>query len=99
MGTAQLKLRSNSFYTNLASYQKHYLMTINSKELIELVNQQAVEERLKIVEAVLKNIREEKKEATNPQNILAFAGIFKEEEALLFEEAVTESRKIDANEW
>lgn len=73
-------------------------MTINTKELIDLVNKYNVTERLKIVEAILKNIREEK-DSENRLKVLEFAGIFKEEEADLFEEAVIESRKIETNEW
>lgn len=66
-------------------------MTINSKELIDLVNKQELTERLKIIEAVLKNIREEK--SPNALSIMDFAGIFEEDEAQLFEEAVEESRR------
>jgi len=74
-------------------------MTISSKELIALVNKHEVTERLKIVEAILKNIREEGSKSNNSLKILEFAGIFKDEEVGLFEEAVEESRKIDTNEW
>lgn len=73
-------------------------MTISNKELIELVNKREINERLEIVEAVLKNIREEENTKDSP-NILDFVGIFEEKEAAIFEEAVNESRKIDVNEW
>jgi len=83
---------------------KNTKMTAN--ELIQTANTYSVVERLKIVEGILKKIREDdlpEKEATHTvsQNsgILAFAGIWSEEEASVFESAVQESRKIDTNEW
>lgn len=69
-------------------------MPISNKELIELVNKRAINERLQIVEAVLKNIREEEKTKDIP-NILDFAGIFEDKEAAIFEETINESRKIE----
>jgi len=79
-------------------------MTTN--QLIQTANTYSVVERLKIVEGILKKIREDElpeKAATHTvsqkSGILAFAGIWSEEEASVFESAVQESRKIDTDEW
>lgn len=77
--------------------------------LLNLINDLSLSDRLMIVEAVLKGIREEenRKEkkgtlsmepATYP-GILSMAGIWTEAEAKVFEEAVAESRKIDPDGW
>ena len=81
-------------------------MTAN--ELIRIVSRYSLVERLKIVEAILKQIREDnfaKNNNSNPKNtpqnngFLSFAGILNETEARIFENAIDESRKIDSNEW
>ena len=66
-------------------------------------------ERLRIVEDVLRGIRENdapqvedfesKMEDHAGLTILATAGILDEKDAIFFEDAVTESREIDKNEW
>ncbi|NJL76692.1 MAG: hypothetical protein HC892_18395 [Saprospiraceae bacterium] len=77
---------------------------VSTNELISLINKFSLSERLNIVEAVLRGIREEKieivaqKETSEP-SILELAGIFDESEADEFKTAVDESRKIDKDEW
>ena len=77
---------------------------VSANELINLINEFSLTDRLKIVEEVLRSIREEKtemierEEKTEPR-ILELAGIFDESEAAEFKTAVEESRKIDKNEW
>lgn len=81
-----------------------------SNELVKLAKGLSLSERLKVVEEILRSIREEEilrekeiksipKEKGTASPILAMAGIFDEEEAKVFESAISESRKIDENEW
>ena len=72
---------------------------VSKNELINLINECHLSDRLEIVEAVLKHIRKEKKALRNGLDILEFAGIIDDTEAKIFESAVLESRKIDKNEW
>ena len=81
---------------------------VSSNEVINLIKGFSLTERLIIVEEILRNIREEnsaKKVAKNAEEvnskpaILSLAGIFDENEALIFNAAVKESRKIDKDEW
>jgi hypothetical protein len=77
---------------------------ISSNEVIDLIKNLSIAERLMIVEAILRNIREEnaaqKESKMNEEPaILSLAGIFDEEEAQVFENAIAESRKIDEDEW
>ena len=78
---------------------------VSTHELIRLINNFSLTERLLIIEEVLKGIREEEstplKEVEEPAKprILEMAGIINEEEAAQMKTAVEESRKIDANEW
>ena len=74
-------------------------------ELISLINNFSLAEKLLIIEEVLKGIREEEstplkeaEEAEKPR-ILEMAGIINDEEAEQMKTAVEESRKIDVNEW
>ena len=75
--------------------------------MITLINKFSLKERLKIVEEVLRGIREEKvvtlndrgNESKGVPKILELAGIMSEEEASVYYEAVEESRKIDRDEW
>ncbi|MEL7119329.1 MAG: hypothetical protein AAFO07_07810 [Bacteroidota bacterium] len=86
---------------------KKTLIMASTNELITLINKFSLTERLKIVEEVLRGIREEKSidleekaiENFNKPRILELAGIYSEEEANEFSEAVDEARKIDDNEW
>lgn len=77
---------------------------VSTNELISLINEFSLTERLKIVEEVLRVIREEKtyidddKEPTKPK-ILELAGLFDESVADEFKVAVDESRKVDRDEW
>lgn len=83
------------------------LTMASTSELIRLINEFDFSERLKIVEEVLRGIREEKarlasdtkKEPITSPKILELAGLLTEEEAAVYEKAIEESRKIDANEW
>ncbi len=80
-----------------------------SMEIIKLIKGLSLSERLKVVEAILRSIREdemfrkevrkEEAEGLIAPAILTFAGIFNEEEASNFESAVAESRKIDEDAW
>ena len=72
---------------------------VSTSELINLINEHHLLDRLEIVEAVLKHIREEKKSPINNLSILEFAGIIDDDEAKVFESAILESRKIDTDEW
>lgn len=78
---------------------------VSTSELISLINNFSLTERLLIIEEVLKGIREEEsnplKEDESPDKprILEMAGIINEEAAELMKAAVEESRKIDVNEW
>ncbi len=77
---------------------------VSTNELIGLINRFSLAERIKIIEEVLKTIREEETKAysvktTKSPSILKFAGILDEKEASIFEEAIEESRKIDEDEW
>ena len=78
---------------------------ITSNEVVKLIKGLSLADRLKIVEEILRSIREEeslrdkKEEKGNGPAILAMAGIFDEEEAKVFESAIAESRKIDEDEW
>lgn len=85
-------------------------MTSNtSNDVIKLIKGLSLPERLKIVEEILKNIREETlraKKTVDPEKetgqgpaILKFAGIMDDDEAKVWESAVAESRKIDEDEW
>ena len=80
---------------------------LSSSDVINVVRGFSVQERLMIVEAILRNIREENKNSDNTNtldskeesDILGFAGIIDEEEATIFQEAIKESRNIDKDEW
>ena len=80
---------------------------VSTNELITLINKFSLKERLKIVEEVLRGIREEKvvtlndrgNESKGVPKILELAGIMSEEEASVYYEVVEESRKIDRDEW
>jgi len=80
---------------------------VSTNELIKLINTFSLSERLKIVEEVLRGIREEKivipndkeGESNEPPKILELAGVMTDEEASEYDKAVEESRKIDENEW
>lgn len=80
---------------------------VSTNELITLINKFSLAERLKIVEEVLRGIREdravgsddEKKETNKSPKILELAGVMTDEEASVFNEAIEDSRKIDEDEW
>ncbi len=79
-----------------------------SNDILKLVKGLSLSEQLKIVEEILRNIREENTEAEagkptkdthNGPAILSLAGIMDEEEARIWDSAIAESRKIDEDEW
>ncbi len=75
---------------------------VSSHEVIKLVEEFSLTERLLIVEEILKNIRKEKLETTPTtptKGILSLAGIMDEDEAVEWYHAVGEARQIDQNEW
>jgi hypothetical protein len=81
---------------------------MTGSEIINLIKGFSLSEKLRLVEEILRNIREENisireqietKEKKDKPAILSFAGILNEEEAAIFDSAVEESRKIDENEW
>ena len=80
----------------------------SSNKVIDLIKQLSLPERLLIVEEILRNIREESTMSNVPSiskddkpepAILSLAGILDEEEAKIFDSAIEESRKVDADEW
>ena len=72
---------------------------ISSHEVIKLIEGFSLAERLRIVEEVLKNIREGKLDVTPVEvakpSLLSLAGIMDDEEAKVWYEAVEDSRKVD----
>jgi hypothetical protein len=80
---------------------------VSTNELITLINKFSLTERLKIVEEVLRGIREdrtvgsddEEKETNKSPKILELAGVMTDEEASVFNEAIEDSRKIDKDKW
>lgn len=81
-------------------------MTTNN-EVLRLISILSISDRLKIVEYILRGIREErefggegsKSEEEIGPAILSMAGIIDEEEANVFDSAISESRKIDEDGW
>ena len=76
---------------------------ISSHEVIKLIEGFSLIERLRIVEEVLKSIREEKLNVTPTAiakpSLLSLAGIMDDEEAKIWYEAIEDSRKVDEHEW
>ena len=80
---------------------------VSTNELIMLINKFSLTERLKIVEQVLRGIREEdiviqddkSGDSDELPKILELAGVMTEEEAAEYKKAVEESRKVDKDEW
>lgn len=83
------------------------MTSITSNDVIRLIKGLSLPEQLKIVEEILRNIREESLEIEAPKSsgeknepaILKFSGIMDEEEAKVWDSAIVESRKIDEDEW
>lgn len=79
---------------------------VSTNELITLISQFSLAERLKIVEGILRGIREENdvvpvdkhEHSTEAPRILELAGVMSEEEAAAYNKAVEESRKVDKGE-
>lgn len=82
---------------------------ITSTEAIKLIKNLSIVERLFIAEEILKGIREEEmteelsdysvSEGTSEPAILTMSGIMDDEEAKIFDTAISEARKIDEDAW
>jgi hypothetical protein len=82
---------------------------MGKSEILSIVNGYPISDRIRLVEAILKKIREEEEMARGKEpaeeieysgeSILMFAGILNEESAKTMEEAIEDSRKIDLDEW
>ncbi|MEZ5057317.1 MAG: hypothetical protein R2879_09810 [Saprospiraceae bacterium] len=79
---------------------------VSASEVISMINKFSLKERLRIVEEILRGIRNEdvvidteteKKDYPKPK-ILELAGILSEDEAADYEKAVEDSRKIDKDD-
>ena len=70
-------------------------------DILNVVNEFSVPDRLRLVEAILRKIREEESEPLDCSGVglLDLAGIMNEDEATLMKEAVSESRQIDLDGW
>lgn len=82
----------------------------SSNELIKLIKSLSIVDRLKIVENILKDIREESvgkrlHGEKCPENmethsvLISLAGVISEKEADVLQKAVDESRIIDHDKW
>jgi len=78
-------------------------MPMKSKsQIIESINQLPINEKLLIVEAVLKSIRKSKSnenETDTKLEILELVGKINENKATEWQYAITEGRQIDVNDW
>ncbi|NBC24317.1 MAG: hypothetical protein GVX78_01720 [Bacteroidetes bacterium] len=78
---------------------------MNENEILNIVNNYSIADRIRFIEAVVQKIREEElgllpiRVGYSGENLLEFAGIWNEESAMQMEKAVEESRKIDLDEW
>ena len=80
---------------------------VSSNEIIDLIRKLSPLERLRLVEEILRGIREEAKKELHPSatkeqrptGLMRFAGIFDDKEARIWKQAVEESRQIDENGW
>lgn len=77
-------------------------------DLLNIINGFPITERILLIEAILKQIREEErsgvalKETVAPysgEGLLEFAGALSDDEADKMQKAVLETRKIDHDEW
>ncbi len=69
-------------------------------DILDIVNRFSVADRLRLVEEILRTIREEEVEEKHSGNeLLEFAGIINDEEAAEMKFAVSESREIDLDGW
>lgn len=82
---------------------------MGSTDVLSIVNGYPIAERILLVEAILKRIREENEVKPNIDepctggypgtDLVEFAGILNDREAAEMEEAIVEARKIDKHEW
>ena len=82
---------------------------MGSLDVLNVVNGYPIAERILLVEAILKKIREERallyseniphRESCSGSDLVIFAGILTDREASEMEDAILEARKIDAHEW
>lgn len=69
-------------------------------DILDIVNRFSIADRLRLVEEILRTIREEEVEEKHSGNeLLEFAGIINDEEAAEMKSAVSESREIDLDGW
>lgn len=69
-------------------------------DILDIVNRFSIADRLRLVEEILRTIREEEvKEKHSGNELLEFAGIINDEEAAEMKSAVSESREIDLDGW
>lgn len=69
-------------------------------DILDIVNRFSIADRLRLVEEILRTIREEEVEEKHSGNeLLEFAGIINDEEAAEMKSAVLESREIDLDGW
>ena len=75
-------------------------------DILTIIKSFPIDERLFLIEDILKSVREdhitstsEKSEMYSGENLVELSGIVNEDEAKNYEEAISESRKVDINEW
>jgi len=74
----------------------------STNQIINSVNELPTNDKLLIVEAILKSIREndaKEKQTDATPKILELAGNITESEANEWQNAIDEGRQIDVNEW
>jgi hypothetical protein len=69
-------------------------------DILDIVNRFSIADRLRLVEEILRIIREEKvNEDHSGNDLLEFAGIINDDEAQEMKSAISESREIDIDGW
>jgi hypothetical protein len=74
---------------------------MGNTDILHIINGLSIADRLRLVEEILRNIREEEtiENEYTGSGLLEFAGIIDENEASTMKEAVLESREIDLDGW
>jgi hypothetical protein len=75
-------------------------------DILTIIKSFSIDERLFLIEDILSSVREdhlistpEKSEMYSGESLVELAGIVNEKEAKNYKDAISESRKIDINEW
>ncbi|MEL6834347.1 MAG: hypothetical protein AAFP77_15235 [Bacteroidota bacterium] len=68
-------------------------------DIIKIVNEYSVAERLMLIEQLLKTIREESVKENSFVDLSEFTGIIDDDEATSMKDAVNDARKIDLDGW